>query len=115
MTKAMIRCRKFALWKARPASTRAATLAAAPLRVAILAAVIPAAVATPVEEVATPVEVVGIPVEVATPVAVGTPVALDTKLAVIRALIPAIPEAAIALGYPGAQVMTWKITLNYCR
>jgi hypothetical protein len=79
--------------------------------VAILAAVIPAAVATPVEEVATPVEVVGIPVEVATPVAV----ALDTQLAAIRALIPAIPETAVALGCPGVQVTTWKITPNYSR
>jgi hypothetical protein len=102
MTKAMIRFRRFALWKARPASTPSAIrVAALPLAVAILAGVIQAAVGI--------LEAEGTPEEVA------TPLVLDTKLAVIPALIPAIPEAAIAVGCPGAQVTTWKIIPNCSR
>jgi hypothetical protein len=109
MTKAMIHCRKFAPWKARPASIPSAMRAAALLLavVAILAGVIPAAVGIPLA--------VGILEAEGTPEEVATPVVLDTKLAVIPALIPAIPEAAIALGCPGAQVTTWKIIPNYSR
>jgi hypothetical protein len=102
MTKAMIRFRRFALWKARPASTPSAIrVAALPLAVAILAGVIQAAVGI--------LEAEGTPEEVA------TPLVLDTKLAVIPALIRAIPEAAIAVGCPGAQVKTWKIIPNCSR
>ena len=108
MTKAMIRFRRFALWKARPASTPSAIrVAALPLAVAILAGVIPAAVGIPLA--------VGILEAEGTPEEVATPVVLDTKLAVIPALIRAIPEAAIVLGCPGAQVTTWKITSSYSR
>jgi hypothetical protein len=106
MTKAMIRCRKFGLWKARPASISSAMQVVALLLAvaAILAAVIPAAVGIPLA--------VGILEAEGTPEEVATPAALDTKLAVIPALIPAIPEAAMAVGCPGAQVTTWKIIPN---
>lgn len=98
----MIRCRRFALWKAKPASTPSAMrVAALPLAVAILAGAIPAEV--------------GIPLAVGTPEEVATPVVLDTKLGVIPALIQAIPEAAVATGCHGVQVTTWKITPNYSR
>ena len=108
MAKAMIHCRKFAPWKARPASTPSAIrVAALPLAVAILAGVIQAAVGIPLA--------VGILEAEGTPEEVATPVVLDTKLAVIPALIPAIPEAAIAVGCPGAQVTTWKIIPNCSR
>jgi hypothetical protein len=82
-------------------------VAALLLAVAILAVAIPAAVGIPLA-VGT-LEAEGTPEEVA------TPVVLDTRLAAIRALIPAIPEAAVALGCPGPQVTTWKITPNYNR
>jgi hypothetical protein len=107
MRKAMIRCRRFALWKARPASTPSAMrVAALPLAVAILAVAILAGV-IPAE--------VDIPLAVGTPEEVATPVVVDTKLGVIPALIQAIPEAAVATGCHGVQVTTWKITPNYSR
>jgi uncharacterized RDD family membrane protein YckC len=109
----MIHCRKFAPWKVRPASTPSAMrVAAPPLAVAILAGVILAAVI---------LAAVGIPLAVGileaegTPEEAATPAALDTKLAVIPALIPAIPEAAIAVGCPGAQVTIWKTIPNCSR
>jgi hypothetical protein len=82
-------------------------VAALPLAVAILAGVIPAAVGIPLAVHI--LEAEGTPEEAAIPVVLGT------KWAVIPALIPAIPEAAIAVGCPGAQVTTWKIIPNCSR
>ncbi len=108
----MIRCRRFALWKAKPASTPSAMrVAALPLAVAILAGAI---LAGAIPAGAIPAEV-DIPLAVGTPEEVATPVVLDTKLGVIPALIQAIPEAAVATGCHGVQVTTWKITPNYSR